>query len=84
MIVGSFVSAQTKKNNTVPKQEDKKTKIINVKSANSLTFDRSKSDAQILKGNVVCEHEGALLYCDSALLYSNKRMEAGGNIRIVK
>jgi lipopolysaccharide export system protein LptA len=84
-IFGSFVCAQTKKNNTVVvKQEDKKTKIINVKSANSLSFDRSKSDAQILKGNVVCEHEGALLYCDSALLFSNKRMEAGGNIRIVK
>ncbi len=66
------------------KTEDKKVKIITIKSADNLTFDKYKSDAQVLKGNVVCEHEGALLYCDSALLFSNKRMEAGGHIRITK
>lgn len=55
-----------------------------VKNADDLSFDKYKSDAQVLKGNVVCEHEGALLYCDSALLFSSKRMEAGGHIRIVK
>lgn len=66
------------------KTEDKKVKIITIKSADNLTFDKFKSDAQVLKGNVVCEHEGALLFCDSALLFSNKRMEAGGHIRITK
>ncbi|MBK7818746.1 MAG: hypothetical protein IPJ60_15270 [Sphingobacteriaceae bacterium] len=73
-----------KKASTPKKQEDKKFKTITVKNADDLSFDRSKSDAQVLKGNVICEHEGALLYCDSALLFSSKRMEAGGHIRIVK
>jgi len=75
----------SQKKSTAPKkQEDKKLKTITVKNADTLSFDKSKSDAQILKGNVICEHEGALLYCDRALLFSSKRMEAGGHIRIVK
>lgn len=84
MILPTCMLSQTKKNNVVTKKEEKKFKTITVKTADNLSFDRSKSDAQILKGNVICEHEGALLYCDSALLFSNKRMEAGGNIRITK
>lgn len=78
--------SQTKKNTEKTKTvvPEKKVKTINVQHADNLTFDKYKSDAQVLKGNVVCEHEGALLYCDSALLFSNKRMEAGGHIRIVK
>ncbi|MGE0566393.1 MAG: OstA-like protein [Bacteroidia bacterium] len=80
LLVCNYSFSQTKK--TEPKK--KKTTTINIKQADYLTFDKSKSDAQILKGNVICEHEGALLYCDSALLFSSKRMEAGGNIRIVK
>ena len=77
---GQTTSDKTKKNDA----KNKKPKLITVKNADYLTFDQSKVDAQILRGNVICEHEGAFLYCDSALLFSNKRMEAGGNIRIVK
>lgn len=82
----SFAQVKTKQKEKEKKKDEpkKEVKIITVKQANSLSFDKSKSDAQILKGNVICEHEGALLYCDSALLYSNKTMEAGGNIRITK
>lgn len=85
-ILSCFAFSQTKKNSDKPKpiDKEKKVKIINVQHADNLSFDKYKSDAQILKGNVVCEHEGALLFCDSALLFSNKRMEAGGNIRITK
>jgi lipopolysaccharide export system protein LptA len=78
-----FVFAQTKPN-PPKKQEPKKFKTINVLNADTLTFDKVKSDAQILIGNVKCEHEGALLYCDSALLYSSKRLRASGHIKIVK
>lgn len=77
------IQAQTK-SGTPKKTEPKKFKTITVKNADDLSFDKYKSDAQVLKGNVICEHEGALLYCDSALLFSSKRMEAGGHIRIVK
>lgn len=80
----SFCALSQKKAATPKKQEDKKFKTIIVKNADDLSFDKYKSDAQVLKGNVICEHEGALLYCDSALLFSSKRMEAGGHIRIVK
>jgi len=84
LVLPFTVLSQNKKNNSLPKKDEKKFKTIIVKTADYLSFDRSKSDAQILKGNVICEHEGALLFCDSALLFSNKRMEAGGNIRITK
>jgi len=86
ILLTNFIFAQNKvgKKNDAPKKETKKARIIEVKRADMLSYDRSKSDAQILKGNVICEHEGTLLYCDSALLYSSKKMEAGGNIRIIK
>lgn len=79
-----FVAFSQKKKDPPKKTEEKKFKTITVQHADALSFDNTKSDAQVLKGNVVCEHEGALLYCDSALLFSSKRMEAGGHIRIVK
>ncbi|MEX1188853.1 MAG: OstA-like protein [Bacteroidia bacterium] len=55
---------------------------INVRSANSLEFD-SRVDAQRLVGNVVFEHEGTLLYCDSAYLFPDNRMDAYSNVRIL-
>jgi lipopolysaccharide export system protein LptA len=84
LILLSLCGFSQKKASQPKKQENKNFKTITVKNADNLSFDKSKSDAQVLKGNVICEHEGALLYCDSALLFSSKRMEAGGHIRIVK
>lgn len=50
-----------------------------------LSFDQEKSSAKMLTNDVLCEHEGALLYCDTALIFDNeRRMEASGHIRIVK
>lgn len=61
------------------------TKVINVLRSESLSFDEEKSNAKILTGNVECEHEGALLYCDTALIFdSERKMEASGHIVIVK
>jgi len=56
-------------------------KKINVRSANSLEFDE-RTDAQRLVGNVVFEHEGTLLYCDSAYLFPDNKMDAYSNVRI--
>ncbi len=84
LLAGSAQAQNKKGKKNDPVKDSKKTKIINIKQADILEFDRSKSDAQILKGNVICEHEETLLYCDSALLFGNKRMEAGGNIKIIK
>jgi lipopolysaccharide export system protein LptA len=60
-------------------------KLIKINHANRLVFDKSLGiDAQRLIGNVECEHEGAIMRCDSAYLFSNKTLEAYGHISIVK
>jgi lipopolysaccharide export system protein LptA len=59
-------------------------KKIEVRNADALEFDERIPDAQRLIGNVLLEHEGTLLYCDSAYLYDvQNRMEAFSNVRIV-
>jgi lipopolysaccharide export system protein LptA len=59
--------------------------MIFVRNAESLSYDQEKNNAKVLRGNVVCEHEGALLYCDTALIYENEnRMVATGHILITK
>ncbi|MBA2612210.1 MAG: hypothetical protein H0U95_09575 [Bacteroidetes bacterium] len=60
-------------------------KTINIKHANSLSFDQNKSNAKVLTGNVICEHDGAILNCDSALIYDGEsKMQATGHIVITK
>lgn len=60
-------------------------KTINIKHANSLSFDRDKSNAKVLTGNVVCEHDGAILNCDTALIFDeDQKMQASGHIVISK
>jgi lipopolysaccharide export system protein LptA len=80
----SFIAFSQKKNVSSQKDGPKKYKVIKVNHADDLSFDKYESDAQVLTGHVECEHEGALLYCDSAMLYSSKRLEASGHIKIVK
>ena len=61
------------------------TKTITIKHANSLSFDKEKSNAQVLTGNVSCEHDGAILNCDTALIYDGEsKMQASGHILITK
>ncbi len=55
---------------------------INVKNANSLEFD-SRTEAQRLVGDVIFEHQGTLLYCDSAYLFPDNRLDAYSNVRIL-
>lgn len=44
---------------------------------------RIRRDAQILVGNVEFEHQGSLMYCDSALYYQEtKSFDAFGNVRM--
>jgi lipopolysaccharide export system protein LptA len=58
---------------------------IEIKHAESLSYDSEKNNAKVLSGNVICEHEGALLYCDTAYIYSEtNRMLARGHILITK
>lgn len=58
---------------------------IAIKNADRLSFDNEKHQAKILSGHVICEHEGALLYCDTAYIYTEtNQMLARGNILITK
>lgn len=76
------VRAQTK---VAVNGSGKEVKTIVVKHAASLSFDKEKSNAKVLRGDVVCEHDGAILYCDTALISDMDRtMTASGHIRITK
>src|SRR4051812_32000421 len=66
----------------VPKSAPKTIRIVH---ADSWSFDKEKQTAQVLTGNVQCEHEGTLLSCDTALIYEEtNRMVASGHIVITK
>ncbi len=65
--------------------ENKNGKLITIRHAKKLVYDSSLGiDARRLIGDVECEHEGAVMRCDSAYLYSDKKLEAFGHISIIK
>jgi len=66
---------------TAKAQSGRKIRIVN---ANSLEYSDRMPDARRLIGNVAFEHQGSMLYCDSAYFYeSYERMDAFSNVRIV-
>lgn len=72
---------------TVPSSfsQEKKIKKIELRNAEVLEYDESLGKkARRLLGNVIFEHEGALMYCDSAYLYEDNSMDAYSNVRINK
>lgn len=59
-------------------------KKIEVKNADVLEADNRVPGAQRLIGNVLFEHEGTLLYCDSAYLFdATNKMQAFSNVKII-
>ena len=68
--------------NLAAQNESNKTQVI-IKQADRLYRDERVSDAQVLQGNVIFEHDGALMYCDSALIFQEENsLEAYGNIKV--
>lgn len=62
--------------------QEKKGKKILIKNADKAIFQKSVGRNRLL-GNVVFEHDGALMYCDSAWLYSEtNRIKAYENVRL--
>ena len=61
-------------------------KRVNLIHADELFFDRWRNDnAQVLRGKVEFEHDGARLYCDSANYYEyDNSFEAWGNVKMVQ
>jgi lipopolysaccharide export system protein LptA len=65
-------------------QEQNK-KRIELRNAEVLEYDESLGHkAKRLIGNVIFEHQGAIMYCDSAYLYENNSMDAYSRVRINK
>lgn len=65
--------------------DDKSGKLITIRHAKRLAYDQSLgTDARRLIGDVECEHEGAVMRCDSAYLFSDKKLIAYGHISIIK
>lgn len=74
-----YAKAQVTPKATISKKQ------IEIRNADNLNYDQSQHEAKILSGNVICEHEGALLYCDTAYIYSEiNRMIARGHVLITK
>lgn len=73
-----------KKNNGKKRPQSKE--MIYLRHSDKLYFNqRVNRDAQILVGNVCFEHQGALMYCDSALYYKEtKSFDAFGHVRMVQ
>ncbi|MHC1706298.1 MAG: OstA-like protein [Bacteroidales bacterium] len=61
-----------------------KTARVNLVSANTMEFNKDMgADLRRVLGNVVFEHEGATLFCDSAWFFEEKnQVKAFGHIRI--
>lgn len=65
-------------------QEEKATKKIEIRQAVRGIYDKKLGEnGQRLIGNVIVEHEGSILWCDSAYLYGDKNsMDAFGHVHI--
>lgn len=58
---------------------------INIVSADVLEYEKENKDAQVLRGNVILEHNGAIMSCDSAYVYTKTNsFQAFNNIKIVQ
>ncbi len=80
----SFVFAQNNVANE-EKQERVQSEVkVHLLHADQLYYDeRTNRDAQFLVGNVQFEHEGILMYCDSALYFDKTNsFDAYGNVRM--
>ena len=68
-----------------PQREQSKTKVILLHTDN-LTYDQYRHPgAQILTGNVQFQHDGVLMYCDSACFYeATNSFDAFGHVKMVQ
>lgn len=84
-----FHSSFSQNNSAVklpPSSQGEKPAKITIEGANSLEGERiGGQDVKKLIGKVILGHEGALMYCDSAIFYNvGNSADCFGNVRIVK
>lgn len=82
--VEAEVAQNAAKDKPYPAPRDKKDDQIHLLHADRLYYNiRIRPDAQILVGNVAFEHQGTLMYCDSALYYQEtKSFDAYGKVKM--
>lgn len=80
VVYGALPSRPQKKN------KEKEPDRVYLVHADELRYDRwQNDDAQVLRGSVQFEHDGARLYCDSANFYeASNSFEAWGHVRMVQ
>lgn len=68
------------------KARPQSSEMVYLRHSDKLYFNQYVNrNAQILVGNVCFEHQGALMYCDSALYYKEtKSFDAFGNVRMLQ
>lgn len=68
------------------KKRPQSSEMIYLRHSDKLYYNqRVNRNAQILVGNVCFEHQGALMYCDSALYYKEtKSFDAYGHVKMVQ
>lgn len=81
LVVCAAVSPQ--RSSSSPQKDAKRVYLVH---ADELKYDRYRNnDAQVLRGSVQFEHDGAILYCDSANFFeATNSFEAWGNVRMVQ
>lgn len=78
LILGLFLSVTA----LSAQSSGKGSKKIQIRNADKGFYQKSEGRNRLL-GNVIFEHEGALIYCDSAWLYSGEnRIQAYHNVKI--
>ncbi len=79
-----FTPSAAEKPANSPAPKDKKDDQVHLLHADRLYYNiYTRRDAQILVGDVQFEHQGTLMFCDSALYYQEtKSFDAFGNVRM--
>lgn len=80
----SMILASTSMQSSQPEKEPEEGTRVHLLHADMLYFDdRIHRTAQFLVGNVQFEHDGTLMYCDSAMFYeASNSFDAFGHVRL--
>ena len=80
----SMILASTSMQSSQPEKEPEEGTRVHLLHADMLYFDdRIHRTAQFLVGNVQFEHDGTLMYCDSAMFYeASNTLDAFGHVRL--
>ena len=81
LLISVFSFSQKKDGKPKPKQEIKeKSRSIEIRHAGVLRYDE-EIKAKRLIGDVICEHDGAVIKCDSAYFYDSNKFKLEARLK---